>query len=174
MTPGTRELLTLSEYDPLNRLTVQTQTFTDPISHTEINYVSQMQYNDAAHTQTMTDAAGKQAREVFDGLDQLISKTVDPGGLSLTTEFIYDANGNIKSTTDPEGMIFESTYDGLNRRIFSRYLPQDFEETFRYDGADLLIEHTDKRGIVIGYTYDNLGRRKHMLLHEAITQPGKF
>ena len=168
----TRELLTLSEYDLLNRLTVQTQTFTDPISHTEINYVSQIQYNDAAHTQTMTDAAGKKAREVFDGLDQLISKTVDPGGLSLTTEFIYDTNGNITSTTDPEGMIFESTYDGLNRRIFSRYLPQDFEETFRYDGADLLIEHTDKRGIVIGYTYDNLGRKKHMLLHEAITQPG--
>ena len=167
-------LLTLSEYDPLNRLTVQTQTFTDPITQTEINYVSQTQYNDADHTQTITDAAGKQAQDVFDGLDQLVSKIIDPAGLSLTTEFVYDGNGNITSTTDPEGMVFESTYDGLNRVIYSRYLPQDFEEIFRYDGAGLLIEHTDKRGIVTEYTYDNLGRRRHMLLHETITEPGNI
>jgi len=167
-----RGLLTLSEYDPLNRLTDQTQTFTDPITQAEINYISQTQYNDAIHTLTMTDPAGKQVLEVFDGLDQLISKTVDPGGLSLTTEFIYDANGNITRTIDPKGMIFESTYDGLNRRNYSRYLPQNFEETFRYDGADHLIEHTDKRNISTEYTYDNLGRRRQMLLHESITQPG--
>ena len=168
----TRGLVTQSEYDSLGRLTNQTQRFADPITNTDVNYVSQTQYNDAAHTRTITDAAGKQLQEALDGLDQLISKTVDPGGLNLRNDFRYDANGNLARTTDPEGMIFENTYDGLNRRIRSRYLPQGFEEIFRYDGADLLVQHTDKRGIVTGYTYDNLGRRREMLLHESITQSG--
>lgn len=169
----TRGLVTQSEYDSLGRLTNQTQRFADPITNTEVSYVSQTQYNDAAHTRTITDAAGKQLQEALDGLDQFISKTVDPGGLNLRTDFRYDANGNLARTTDPEGMIFENTYDGLNRRIRSRYLPQGFEESFRYDGSDLLVQHTDKRGIVTGYTYDNLGRRREMLLHESITQSGR-
>ena len=167
-----RDLVTTSVYDAINRTVSATQSFTDPLSGGTVQYTSTIAYDNGNHTKTLTDPEGKVVREVYDGIDRAVSRSVDPDGLNLVTTFSYDALGNLTTTTDPEGRVIENTYDGLNRKISARYQPQGFEELYVYDGMDLLTRETDMRGIVMEYTYDNLGRMRQMLLNEDITNPG--
>ncbi|WP_426000361.1 Ig-like domain-containing protein [Caulobacter sp. DWR1-3-2b1] len=80
-------------------------------------------YDKGGRLVTVTEGSGTSAQRVtqnvYDRLGQLTSSTVDPGGLSLTTGFAYDKNGNAVARTDAAGGVTRFVYDAENRQIFS-------------------------------------------------------
>ncbi len=83
---------------------------------------------------------------------------------NTTTNYQYDANGNLTQITDPLGHVTNYSYDGLNRR---RQQLQPAPVTgaarpaisFGYDGLDQATSVTDPRNLVTSYTIDGLGNQ---------------
>lgn len=79
------------------------------------------------------------------------------------TKYTYYANGNLKTITDPRGLVTTYYYDALNRP-YQRIDPPDKvgakkpTVTIGYDGRDQVTRITDPRGLATIYTLDGLGR----------------
>ena len=78
------------------------------------------------------------------------------------TNFQYDANGNLTSTTDALGRVTSQTYDTLNR-LTKVTQPKPVGTApnpvtqFGVDGLDQLTSVTDARSLVTSYTVTGLG-----------------
>ena len=103
--------------------------------------------------------------------------------LNQRTEFSnYDANGNVGTITDPNGIVTQRTYDQRNRLLTSTnlstnaqtqysydargnlyivILPEGNTITSTYDLANRLTDITDSLGNHIHYEYDVEGNRTH-------------
>ncbi|WP_230585659.1 RHS repeat domain-containing protein [Ralstonia solanacearum] len=79
-----------------------------------------------------------------------------------TTQYAYDAVGNLTQITDPRGLVTTLTYDSLGRRTKVQGPPATPggaapTAVFTYDGQDRVREVTDPRSLVTTYTVDGLG-----------------
>ena len=79
-----------------------------------------------------------------------------------TTQFAYDAAGNLTQVTDPRGLVTKFTYDALGRRTQVQAPPATSGgatpvTVFNYDGQDRVTKVTDPRSLVTAYTIDGLG-----------------
>ena len=164
-------------YDPLNRVTVQTESVYG--SGTPVVYSTTWTYTDADNSVEIKDPNGIKTDEVRNGLDQLVSHTVDTSGLSLTTTYSYDGNGNLSTVTDPLSSAPDETYtyDGLNRLIKIVYAPAagdsgPVQETYLYNDAQNQVIHTDRRSIVFTTQYDALHRVLSETVNETLTGAG--
>ena len=104
--------------------------------------------------------------------------------LNQRTEFSnYDANGNVGTITDPNGVVTQRTYDERNRlstihatsppmpqtqysydargNLHIVILPEGNTITSTYDLANRLTDVTDSLGNLIHYEYDVEGNRTH-------------
>ncbi|MDQ3741099.1 MAG: hypothetical protein M3389_09170, partial [Actinomycetota bacterium] len=68
----------------------------------------------------------------YDLADNRRFEVEDPSGEALTTEFVYDANGNQAAQVDPRGTA--TAAEG------------DFTSRMEYDGRDLLVARVDAKG----------------------------
>ncbi|MEV4442187.1 LamG-like jellyroll fold domain-containing protein [Streptomyces sp. NPDC049577] len=72
-------------------------------------------------------------------------KTVSPGG--ATTTITYFKNGDVASTTDPNGQVTSFTYDNLGRpvskKVVSDTFPNGLVTQFKYDAESQVVEQTD-------------------------------
>jgi len=90
-----------------------------------------------------------------------VSAQATPPG-PMTWTFGYDAEGNPKTITNPNGGVTQHTYDSLNRR---RTTTQPLPATgvprpvilMDYDGRDQLSRVQDPRNLATTYTTDGLG-----------------
>jgi YD repeat-containing protein len=79
------------------------------------------------------------------------------------TNYGYDAQGNLKTLTDPRGLVTTYDYDALNR-AYRRIDPPATAgaaqpaETTGFDGLDQVLSVTDPRNLVTRYTVDGLGK----------------
>lgn|GEM_PF-1077001 len=142
-----------------------------------------VQYDDAGHVLTRTDADGNLTRYGYDPLGRLVS-TVAPDGTATTST--YDANGNevsrrdaigrtatatysaaglLTSSTDPMGYTTTYGYDPEGR-LQTLTTPGNHNWTFGYDGAGRTTSVTSPAGLVTGYGYDEAGRPR------SVTRPG--
>lgn len=82
-----------------------------------ITYVSsQNAYNSYGLPTSATDPRGKVTTYNYDSKNLYIATSTNP--LSQTTQFYYDYSlGKPKQTIDPNGRIFETTYDGVDRPL---------------------------------------------------------
>jgi len=70
-------------------------------------------------------AAARVTQNIYDTADRLIQTIVDPAGLKLTTNYAYDAAGNMVAKTlvtgfdDGNSKITRYVYDSENRQIYS-------------------------------------------------------
>ena len=80
----------------------------------------------------------------------------DVGAVNQTTVFAYDANGNLKTETDPLNRVNTNSYDALNRLI-SNTNPASGITQLGYDDLDQLTKVTDPRTLITQYTKDGLG-----------------
>jgi RHS repeat-associated protein len=160
-------------YDKLNRPLGSRITFTDPVSTQQVTYTTSAQFLDTEHAIVTTNPRGFKVKEVLNGHDKAISRTVDPDGLALTTTYKYDANGNQVASQDSEGDEPDvvRTFDGLNRKVKSEYPLGGVERTF-YDGNDNVIRTIDRRGIEMKHEYDVLDRKTADILVESISNSG--
>ncbi|MEF9387001.1 RHS repeat domain-containing protein [Ralstonia solanacearum species complex bacterium KE056] len=79
-----------------------------------------------------------------------------------TTQYAYDAVGNLTQITDPRGLVTTFTYDALGRRTQVQGPPAAPggavpTAVFTYDGQDRVRQVTDPRSLVTAYTIDGLG-----------------
>ncbi len=98
----------------------------------------------------------------YDANRNLLS-TTDPA--NRTTSHTYDANGNRLTTTDPLGQKTAYTYNGFGQ-VTSVTDPGNHLATTEYDVRGKLTKATDASGAVTTYVYDSQGKLTSM------TRPG--
>ncbi|WP_197344084.1 RHS repeat domain-containing protein [Ralstonia pseudosolanacearum] len=79
-----------------------------------------------------------------------------------TTQFAYDAAGNLTQITDPRGLVTTFTYDALGRRTQVQAPPATPggpppTTAFTYDSQNRVRQVTDPRSLVTAYIIDGLG-----------------
>ncbi len=140
-------------YDSLGRVT-QT-AYPDGTS-------TSMAYSGMANSGGMTtikDRRGNAARSLTrDGFGRLTTVTeYQSSGASASTIYQYDALGNLKYVTDPNGNTTGIIYDSLSRKI-QMSDPSMGEWYYYYDANGNLTQQIDSKGQTIDFSYDQLNR----------------
>lgn len=138
-------------FDPRNDLPTEVR---DPrsASATDIAYRTVTGYTAAGEVETETGPDSAATRTAFtNGTEASFNPSTEfaPPGLpasvtdteSRVTRYRYNSSGDLTSVTTPSGLVTESTYDALGRKI------QDREKSDSYPD-----------GVVTTYTYDDMGR----------------
>ena len=105
-------------------------------------------------TTTSTDAKGR-TRVAFKNAINQTEQIIDPQG--NTTQYRYDALGNLTETEDSAGNTVVISYDLRGRKIAMND-PDMGNWSYRYNSFDELISQTDAKGQVTTISYDKLGR----------------
>ncbi len=139
------------EYDELLRPIATT----DPLGN-----VQTMEYDADDRMTRSVDGRGVATTYSYNGLNRLISETLDPTGLNLTTQFSYDLNDNLLTQTDANGVVTCNTFDALDRLIGTTEDcgGLDVTTTLRYDLVSNLLVTTDALGRETAQGYDALYR----------------
>ena len=113
-----------------------------------------------------TDARGTVTTYGYDAVSRLLTRTVDPGGLTLVTSYLYDAKGQTISVTDPGGTVTTTAYD-LNGQVVRQtldpsngaYVGLKLETVYTHDSDGTALSVHGPDGRLTRYTYDGAGRR---------------
>ena len=97
--PGS--LVTSRTFDRLGRVVSETAPG---------NRVTETEFDAAGNVKSQT-IAGDEVSRTYDGKGLLLSETIDPAGLNLTTAHAYDASGRETAVRDPAGTITRTWYD---------------------------------------------------------------
>ncbi|NOK83642.1 MAG: hypothetical protein GFH27_549305n218 [Chloroflexi bacterium AL-W] len=176
----TLDAATTLTYDDLNRPLM----VTDADGHT-----TTYTYNARGLLDSIKDGNDQVTQYAYTPLGQIkevianLQPGVAPGNdVNVSTQFVYDAVGNLTRLTDPRSYETTFTYDAANR-VESSTDPLDRTSSYTYDARGLVerltkpdgteIEYAyDERGLLTGltapdqtvtYDYDALGRRTEMV-----------
>jgi RHS repeat-associated protein len=100
-------------YDALNRVTVKTypQGGATPVYY---GYdLRNLQLSARFDSQ-----AGEGITNAYDGFGRPASSSTNMGGVTRTLTYLHDRNGNRLRITHPDGVWFDTSYDGLNRPYY--------------------------------------------------------
>ena len=92
-------------------------------------------------------------QQEFDALSRLWKIT---GAQNQVTEFAYDANGNLKQTTDPLLHTSTNQFDALDRLIQAND-PLGGQTLQSHDALDQIAQITDPKGVATSYTTNAFG-----------------
>ncbi len=92
-------------------------------------------------------------RRIYDALNRLYN---DIGAAGQVSVYMYDHNGNLKTSIDPLSRNTALNYDALNRLLNSTD-PGGGVTRYGYDAKDRLISVQDPINLTTTYTYDGLG-----------------
>ena len=83
----------------------------------------------------------------------------------LTTQYSYDAEGNVTTQVNPEGVRTQNNYDLLGRlrvtkteSLDDQGLPTEIQSSITYDWAGNVLTRTNPKGQVTTYQYDERSR----------------
>jgi len=114
-------------------------------------------YNDFGNVTTFSKAIAtadeRTSSYVYDLNNRLLSQSIDPAGLNLTTQFEYDAVGNRLKSIDARGNAARYVYDALNRNI-KVIDPLLFETKLEFDGVGNKLAILDAKGGVTRFEFD--------------------
>lgn len=116
-------------YDGLGRLV----SVTDPDHHTTSTV-----FNDASSQTVITNADGTTRTSVYDLTGALISSTHSAAPSPVTTTYKYDAQGNLRISTDPMGQSTYYLYDATGRKV-AEVLPDGTLTEYAYDADNNLV-----------------------------------
>jgi RHS repeat-associated protein len=169
---STGNLTTTNTYDSVGNLTQLKQS-----DGSYLNYAY-----DTAHRRTsVTDSFGNSIDYTLDALgDRTVSNVENPsgtvtrghtstydtlgrvftdiGGMSQTTEYLYDSNSNVVDYYPP-GQAYVYLWDQLNRWTRMTFNPA-YAQGYNYktyDSHDRLLTHIDQLGHTTSYVYDGFG-----------------
>jgi YD repeat-containing protein len=116
------------------------------------------------------DGDGRAVTYGYDAAGRVLSRTVDPAGLNLTTLYAYDGQGRKISVTDPAGRVTSMSYDQEGHLIQVVKDPGaghlNLTTTYSYDAAGRQLTVAEGAQTV-KYGYDELGRRASETLDPA-------
>jgi YD repeat-containing protein len=143
--------ITRQTWDVLGRLT---QVALDPAGiNQKISYAYDARDRQITVTQGVTIV-----KYVYDVLGRRTSEILDSGTgthLNLTTQYVYDDNGNVVRKTGPDGAITRYYYDEANRLVYT-VDPSGTATRNWYDGAGRLVAtRTGGASLAAGSLADN-------------------
>jgi RHS repeat-associated protein len=112
---------------------------------------------------SFTDELGRQTLYTLDPNNgNILSVTqVVSGGPNVTTQFTYNAHGQVVTATDPLGRVTAYAYDAdgrLTKTTFAQGTPDQATQQFQYDAAGNRTAFIDENGKQTTYQYDALNR----------------
>ncbi|MDF0607227.1 hypothetical protein HZU77_016555, partial [Neisseriaceae bacterium TC5R-5] len=131
-------------------------------------------YNHAGQLIETTDARGTKTVYQYDAVGRVLSRTVDPDGLKLTSQTEYDALGRVLRLTDANGSVTASQYDAKGQLISQIRDANGLKltTTYRYDDNGQTLSRTEGAGTpearTTDYEYDKQGR----LIRETVDPTG--
>ena len=148
------------------------------------NVTGQTVYDGLGNTVRTIDPLGKVSHSCYDGQGRVTKaienpSVADPCGsyspnpdtdrdiITLTT---YDAAGNRKTSSDPNGKVTNYAYDNVYR-LASETDPLVHATSYAYDVVGNRTSMTDARSVVTRYEYDALGRLKAVVENYKSGQP---
>jgi len=154
-------------YDPtgnLSRVTLDDGTYTD-YTWDDANRLVAVSDAMGHRIEWTLDAAGNRTAEVikdpvgtvqksqdrvYDELSRLISQIPAHGG---QTDYSYDTNSNLLTSTDPATRTDTRSYDALDRLVSLQDAIQGIT-SYAYDTQDNLVSVTDPENLTTTYTYN--------------------
>jgi RHS repeat-associated protein len=109
-------------------------------------------------TTSVTDIRGKTVETRDYTSAPTVSGNVVSSGTYQSTLLGYTPTGQQNQITDPDGHIWNQTYDLLGRKTQAQD-PATGTSNYTYDAAGQLQTSTDARGQTLAYDYDSLGRK---------------
>lgn len=123
-------------------------------------------YDRAGRLVETTDANGNKVELAYDAANRVLSRTVDPLGLAIRTEYTYDAKGQQISVKDPNGTTTQMVFDlkGQLKQQIVDPTGLNLVTAYDYDKRGNVVSVTDPNGTLTTYTFDKLGRRTQEVL----------
>ncbi|WP_020672063.1 DUF6531 domain-containing protein [Amycolatopsis nigrescens] len=144
-TEGSGNVLTGTfEYDPDNRVTVETDSF---------GHVTTHHFDELHQLIRQVDPLGNETRYEWDGHDRLVAET---DALGRTTRYDYDEAGNLTVITRPDGSQSLAECNDLRLPV-STIDPDGSRWRREYDERGNLLALTNPAGATTRYTYDERG-----------------
>jgi YD repeat-containing protein len=118
-------------------------------------------YDAAGRIVESRDAAGRRVTYTYDAASRVLTRTVDPGGLALVTQFSYDGKGQRVTVTDANGGVTRYAFDRKGRIASETVDPGglNLRTTYTHDAAGRTLTVITPGGTRTEYVYDALGRR---------------
>jgi YD repeat-containing protein len=133
---------------------------TDALGNSELE-----RYDRAGNQTEHTDARGITTLTRYDAAQRVLSRTVDPQGLALTTRYSYDAKGQVVTITAPDQTVTLTEYDprGQITTVTRDANGLKLRTTYSWDARGQQLSVTEAAGTSVAattaYSYDALGRR---------------
>ncbi|MDP9127106.1 MAG: DUF6531 domain-containing protein [Pseudomonadota bacterium] len=150
-----------NSYDNAHRLTRVTNANSEYINYT----LDALGDRTATNTYNASSTLKRSHSATFDALGRMLT---DVGGMSQTTTYAYDNNGNATSITDPLTHATTQTFDALNRRSQITDRLSGLTK-FTYDTFDRVLTVIDPNTNTTTYTRDGFGRSKQILSPDSGT-----
>lgn len=134
------------------------------------SYAKYYRYDEIGHLIWQQDNGGQVIYYSYDAEGRVLTKTLDPHGLALTTKYRYDGIGRQLEITEANGLRKQFSYDDSGNLIQTRTDPDGLNLTilFSYDDRGLLTRKTEcnpqGQDRVTAYEWDILGGRKATIL----------
>jgi len=151
---------TLYGYDEYDRLNLITHAATSQHPAKTESFL----YDDNSNLERATNRDGVTIEYVYDALDRLRERTVDPGGAAVEVMYTYDAGGRL-DTVDGPTIDFDFDYDALNQLTVEQVTSWTgytgsvpFSIQTARDGAGNLTALTHPDGTAFKYVPDALDR----------------
>jgi RHS repeat-associated protein len=136
-------------YDAAHRLVASADLFGQQIRYALDALADRTQ----THVLNSTSTIVGQHSATFDALGRMLQ---DIGGAGQATSYVYDANGNRTTITDPLGRVTHQVFDALNRRAQITDAANGVTG-IAFDAHDRPVSVTDPNGNTTQYFYDGFG-----------------
>jgi RHS repeat-associated protein len=140
----------------------QLVSVTDGLGHVVFDATTSGSYDANGNLVSAKDALGTVQKSGYDGLDRVVSSVANANGTdassSSTTKLSLDALDQVKSLTDPDGLVTSYGFDGLSNPV-SLTSPDTGAQSSTFDTAGNALTQTDAKSTVASQGFDALGRR---------------
>jgi RHS repeat-associated protein len=136
---------------------------TDGRGHVVFDATASGSYDANGNLVAKKDAAGIAYKDTYDALGRVISSVANVNGSDIatkatTTTYTLDALDQLRSVTDPDGLVTTYSIDGLSNQV-GLISPDTGTQSATFDAAGNALAQTDAKATIANQAFDALGRK---------------